>query len=162
MFWILAFLASAGAYVFAHMRVVAVALLVGPLILAVLWFSDQTHINALMVDSWQFLSGVQTPGAVVADCPDGSKQADNLGIWAIVPMLGGLALSIFNLAVGIGAIVMVPAGLVRGVVAATRSLWSRRAQGLEGAARWLAIGLGLVVLSGLIMRAVHAISQIGC
>lgn len=164
MFWILAFLAAGSSYLLVSRLapVVALALVGGPVLLGVLWINDHTGVSAMLVGSWQFLSGVDTPGDIVASCPSGASASDSLGVWALPLILVGLGLALLNLMLGLAVMFMLPFGVLKGIGAGARSLWTSNVDGLESGLRTLAIGLGLVIASGLIMRLMHFTSLIGC
>jgi hypothetical protein len=117
---------------------------------AAMWVNDQTFISDAIVGSWRFLSGVDTPDAIVGDCPAGTHTNG----WILL----GLAIGLANLFFGLAALIAVPAGCVASIGGSIYTAITRKREGVEFGLGLLAFGLGAVVVAGLVMRALNAVT----
>lgn len=163
--------------------ITAAFLLALPLIFAYFWLMDQSGVTDLLNASWRFLSGVHDGGKVVATTgcatnDDGSQLPAGL---AILVVLAIIVLGVANGLLVLAAIVIFPLSLLLAIVmtvvyARELYLWkyggrwgNPSRETLEelvssygGALSPLALGSGLVIASGLLMRVMHALSLAGC
>jgi len=119
-----------------------------------LWVSDTLGISTFITSSWQFLSGVQTPGDIVPECPFGQQTG-----W-VIPLL---LLSLINVVPGGAAIVCLPIGIAWTVVGGVRYLAKKEIAWMRSGIKVVCIGLIGLITAGLIMRLIHGLySSYGC
>ncbi|MDB5185010.1 MAG: hypothetical protein JWN38_818 [Candidatus Saccharibacteria bacterium] len=139
-------------------RLVMIMLSIWPLLLltlAISWINDRTGITSFMVDSWQSLSGVNTPGAIVQNC-------SNTGVGT---SLFVLLLALVSAVFGMCAIFGIPIGIVGTFGGGISGLFSKddeRYLPLMYGLAILTVGLGGLLLAGLDMRWMHSLSGSGC
>lgn len=141
---------------------VAVGLILFPVLLAAFWFNDRTGVEDLVVHSWQLLSGVDTPGEIVVDCPTRTDSTREEALVGLLVSLLGLALALGNVFVALVALIGIPVGLVGSVVGGIHALITRRSTWLSPALSILLAGIGAVVVAGLVMRLMHWLSGLNC
>ncbi|MEK7602991.1 MAG: hypothetical protein AAB459_01975 [Patescibacteria group bacterium] len=152
MFWIISLLVAGSIYasvdrlfsIFALSTfALGIVLLAG--ILIFMWVNDRTGINRFMVESFQFLSGVDTPGGIISNC----ESPKLLGL------IIGMVLALFNFIPGLIAFFALPIGSIGTLGASIYALISHDSEGLKYCSGILALGLFCLVLAGLIMRLMH-------
>ncbi|HVS58434.1 MAG TPA: hypothetical protein VHD60_01695 [Candidatus Saccharimonadales bacterium] len=138
--------------------VVGVIALLIPLFLIsffVLWLDDTTGISRMIEDSFKFFSGVNSPSDVVA----GGKICSGTGVAkGLFFLLLTVVLLLSNFIFGLVGVVGIPFGIIGCLVGAVYSFFSGEVKSLVWGLAGFLIPLASIILAGLNMRAVHALS----
>lgn len=166
MFWVAAFLVVGGVYTFVNsdlfmlmLFAVVPAILLGFILMGAMWVNDRTGVSSMMVGSWQYLSGVDTPGEIVAECPEDSNANFFLGMAIILIML---VVAIANVVIGATAIIGIPLGVLMTIVGGLHALATQSSDMIARGLGVLTVGLGAVVASGLVMRLINVVTTYNC
>lgn len=173
MYWILILVGTGSAY-WAVQSIapaifvgIAVGLITLPIILAAEWINGFTGISHLLIGSWQALSGVDTPGEIIAQCEKGFHEGNydkttTTTFGDILISFLVLIIAIVNAIISVCAIVGLPLGLGVSAVGAFRGLatgnrdWMRTGLGI------LTFAVGAAIVAGLVMRLMHVLSASTC
>ncbi len=118
-----------------------------------MWVSNTLGFESFLVNSWQSLSGVSSPGDIVPECASGPT------LWALVLWV----LPVLNAVPGFVAIFGLPIGAIWSFVGGLRYLLDRNSDWLKSGIGVFGLGLLGVVLAGLVMRLTHFLySTLGC
>lgn len=172
--WILLFVVAGGSYMAVNSYVFPMLLLAFALgvvvfyiLTAVQWVDNHSGVSTFMVKSFQTLSGVDTPGQVVQDnqCHfgTGALNFDLFGFLAtMVLSLVVIGLAVVNAVPGIVAMVTLPVALAVLLVGCISTIISvgEEKKILAGGLALLTFGCGAVIVAGLMMRMIHALSGV--
>ena len=122
-----------------------------------MWLNDRLGTERMIVSSWQWLSGVRTPGEVIQECDPQPESG-----WYLLVLLALFALVLGVAIVGLVGIVATPLGLLAAPIFAIHALFTRSADRLQTALSVLMLGPGAVIVAGIGFRLEHAISGWGC
>lgn len=178
MFWIGLFLVAGGTYTAVNkgldspvgiglLAILPIAFVLSYPLMATLWVNEQVGIDGVIVDSFQFFSGVDTPSEVVVDCPNSNPPGENysfgkafisitVSLFAfLLLMICGALLLIAGLSIPIGILLSFGGGLL--------AMFSRESPkdnlALIMGLKALLAGTGLVIIIGLSFRLIHILSE---
>jgi len=134
---------------------IALAVILTIPMMGVMWVNDILGFDSFINESWQALSGVDTPNDVVPECPAGSQTTGWVLLLLFLPLLNAIP--------GLVAIVGLPLGAVWAVAGGLRYLFDKDEEWLKSGVGVFTLGLAGVVVAGLIMRITHALYLgVGC
>ena len=160
MYIILIFVGSAAATLFFEFAIMSIAIgaILAPIILFFAWVDDSTGVNHLLIGSWKNLSGVNSPGGIIVQCPDNHKAT----LWGLLLSLLVLIIALANSLIGLVAIIGIPLGAGMAMTGGVRQLMIGKTDWLRTGLGLLTWGLGAMVVAGLVMRLMHVMSAATC
>lgn len=159
MFWIAAFMLAGMTYILVDQFAIyiAVAAIVALVLFGVVWLEMKTGLNMVMVRSWQFLSGVDTPDQIIVNnqdnCPMKSEGEFFLSMAMVILLM---VIAFANVLVGLVAIIGIPVGIVMTLGGAAMTVYKEAKHDLlPSGLQVLTYGLGAMILAGIVMRIMH-------
>ena len=159
MIFIVLFTTAAGTSALASRLLPAAAFgaIFAPVVLVAMWLNDRIGTSNLIVESWQWLSGVRSPGEVIVECDPQPSSG-----WYFLVLLITWVLVLGIAAAALAGLVCTPLGLIAAPFAGIHALATRSESALSTAVSLLLFGPAAVIVAGLGFRLEHAITGWGC
>lgn len=174
MFWLGLLLVTGGAYTAINkgldspigiglLAIIPLAYILAFPIMGIMWVNEQTGIDAAIVRSFQFLSGVDRPSEVVVECvPSAEYPGLGYSILSLLVYLTGLLLMAADAILMLVAIIGLPFGIL---LTSSGGLWTLITRNpaqdnlvLTKGFQMLLAGVASVITIGLSFRLIHYVT----